>query len=113
MPCNMNIYEGQKATLKHNLGKGRRNTLEWSHHGRYYIHAGFGNLAGEIDFCDRGNDNKKLGSTKFECCVIASWSPDGKLLLGATTFPRMKVDNCIQLLDYTGEPIGERMSYDT
>merc|ERR1719409_594678 len=43
-----------------------------------------------------------MGSTRITCCVVPEWSPDGRHFIGATTSPRMRVDNCIKIYDYMG-----------
>lgn len=35
------------------FGEAHRNTISWSPHGRFVCLAGFGNLAGDMDFWDR------------------------------------------------------------
>jgi translation initiation factor 2A len=35
------------------FGEAHRNTISWSPHGRFLCMAGFGNLAGDMDFWDR------------------------------------------------------------
>lgn len=35
------------------FGEAHRNSISWSPHGRFVCLAGFGNLAGDMDFWDR------------------------------------------------------------
>jgi translation initiation factor 2A len=41
-----------KGEQQFQFGMAHRNTLSWSPHGRFLCIAGFGNLAGEMDFWD-------------------------------------------------------------
>jgi len=115
LPCSMKLYDGVKCLQRLDMGKGRMNTIKWApSFGRLFLIAGFGNLAGKMDFWDHQGQGsaKNIGETKFECCVIASWAPNDRLLLCATTSPRMRVDNCIQIMDYTGDRLGEKVEFD-
>lgn len=58
-------------------------------------------MVGDTDFWDKPG-KKLLGSVRMECCVVCSWAPDGRHFLGATTTPRMRVDNKIEIYDYCG-----------
>eukprot|EP00397_Hematodinium_sp_SG-2012_P024404 GEMP01025420.1.p1 GENE.GEMP01025420.1~~GEMP01025420.1.p1 ORF type:complete len:606 (-),score=148.37 GEMP01025420.1:597-2375(-) len=111
-PCSMKIFEGTKCMERFDLGKGRRNTVEWAPYGRFFLIAGFGNLAGEMVFWDRQGGGKVMGQTVFNSCVSAVWGPDGRHVLCATLSPRMRVDNCIEIMDYTGERIIEKLPFD-
>eukprot|EP00746_Dinoflagellata_sp_MGD_P014422 gnl/MRDRNA2_/MRDRNA2_131590_c0_seq1.p1 gnl/MRDRNA2_/MRDRNA2_131590_c0~~gnl/MRDRNA2_/MRDRNA2_131590_c0_seq1.p1 ORF type:complete len:627 (+),score=155.00 gnl/MRDRNA2_/MRDRNA2_131590_c0_seq1:100-1980(+) len=102
LPCNMAMYDGQKALERLNFGKGHRNTINWNPHGRFVSLGGFGNLLGDVDFWDKPG-KKVMGSVRMECCVVSEWSPDGRHFLAATTSPRMRVDNNIRIYDYVGQ----------
>lgn len=51
MPCQVTLYN-LKAEPIYQFGAAHRNTIKWSPHGRFLCIAGFGNLAGEMDFYD-------------------------------------------------------------
>lgn len=87
-----------------NLGDGAYNLLRWSPHSRFIAVAGFGNLPGDVAFHERTDKGsfQQLGSTRAEYGVQAEWAPDGRLLLIATTAPRLRVDNGITLYAYHG-----------
>jgi translation initiation factor 2A len=51
MPCHTTLYNA-KGELVYQFGAAHRNTIAWSPHGRFLALAGFGNLAGEVDFFD-------------------------------------------------------------
>jgi translation initiation factor 2A len=62
-------------------------------------------LAGDIVFFDRLTSGtcKQMGAVRSPA-VSAEWSPDGRLLLTATTSPRLRVDNNIKVFTYYGAP---------
>ncbi|KAF4667583.1 Eukaryotic translation initiation factor 2A [Perkinsus olseni] len=93
-------------TLKpvHSMGKAKRNTVCWNRYGRYAVVGGFGNMAGEMDFWDMA-EYKVVGSLRAECPVISVWAPDGRHFSTATTWPRMRVDNKIDIYSYNGRLI--------
>lgn len=99
LPCNMNIHDGRKAAMKTQFGAGHRNTIRWNTFGRFVVLGGFGQLVGDVDFWDR-TGKQKMGSVRMECCVTCGWAPDGRHFMSATTSPRMRVDNKIEIWDY-------------
>lgn len=105
LPCKMNLHDGKKATQKMEFGSGHRNTIRWNQFGRFVLLGGYGQLAGDVDFWDK-TGRKKLGSVRMECIVHTSWAPDGRHFMGATTAPRMRVDNKIEIFDYCGNKLG-------
>mmetsp|Transcript_34497 Transcript_34497/g.75286 ORF Transcript_34497/g.75286 Transcript_34497/m.75286 type:complete len:621 (-) Transcript_34497:92-1954(-) len=105
LPCAMNLFDGKKATQKMNFGTGHRNLIRFNNFGRFLVIGGHGQLVGDTDFWDKPG-KKLLGTTRMECCVVCGWAPDGRHFLGATTAPRMRVDNKIQIYDYCGNLLG-------
>lgn len=101
LPCGISLHEGKKGSKRMEFGKGHRNTIRWNTFGRFFMVGGFGQLLGDTDFWDKPG-KQPLGSTRMECCVVSSFGPDGRSFLTATTAPRMRVDNKIQLFDYVG-----------
>jgi len=91
----------KKVTLtKVLLEKAHRNTIRFNHFGSLVCLAGFGNLAGQVDFFGRseeGDDEKcdwvRVSSCTANCTVSAEWAPDGRHFLTSVLFPRMRVDN--------------------
>lgn len=77
--------------------KAHRNTVRWNDFGSMVCIAGFGNLAGEVDFFGRVNDApnglEKVSSCEASCTVSSEWAPDGRHLMAAVLAPRMRVDN--------------------
>lgn len=86
------------------FGTGSRNTVSFSPHGRYVALAGFGNLAGAIEFWDK-NKTVMVGRTELPCTTLFSWSPCSRYFMGATTFPRLRVDNGIRVVRFDGKLI--------
>lgn len=84
------------------LEKAHRNTIRWNQFGSLVCIAGFGNLAGEVDFLGRtGGDGSpslaRLASCEASCTVSAEWAPDGRHLMTAVLAPRMRVDNGLRV----------------
>lgn len=69
MPAAACLYD-LKANIVHEFGCAHRNTITFSPHGRFVCLAGFGNLAGEMDFWDL-NKKKKMGKNTSHCAVGA------------------------------------------
>eukprot|EP00443_Scrippsiella_acuminata_P125369 CAMPEP_0115630178 /NCGR_PEP_ID=MMETSP0272-20121206/30334_1 /TAXON_ID=71861 /ORGANISM="Scrippsiella trochoidea, Strain CCMP3099" /LENGTH=650 /DNA_ID=CAMNT_0003066773 /DNA_START=175 /DNA_END=2124 /DNA_ORIENTATION=+ len=93
--------KAKKVTLaKVLLEKAHRNTIRFNHFGSLVCLAGFGNLAGQVDFfgrADTGDEEKcdfvKISSCQANCTVSAEWAPDGRHFLTSVLAPRMRVDN--------------------
>lgn len=60
MPCHCTLHDAASGAPIYQYGSAHRNTISWSPHGRFLCIAGFGNLAGEMDFYDTLR-SKKLG----------------------------------------------------
>lgn len=73
MPCHVTLFNC-KAESIYEFGAAHRNTISWSPHGRFLLLAGFGNLAGEMDFFDTLR-LRKIGSNTAHCSVSHGWSP--------------------------------------
>lgn len=83
------------------FGSAHRNTISWSPHGRFLCIAGFGNLAGEMDFYDVLRF-RKIGTNSAHAAVSHGWSPDSRYFLTSTLSPRMNVDNGLKIFKYNG-----------
>jgi len=115
MPAQGCLHHGNTAEPLFLFGEAHRNTISWSPHGRFLCLAGFGNLAGGMDFWDR-NKLKKLNSqtiTSARVVVGYDWSPDSRLFCVSTTAPRMNVDNGIAIYKYDGDGPTKTMDVDT
>lgn len=81
--------------------KAHRNFIRFNHFGSLVCIAGFGNLAGEVDFYGKKDNENcdfvKISKCEANCAVSAEWGPDGRHLLTAVLFPRMRVDNGLTL----------------
>lgn len=106
LPCRVTLRDGKKGNQRADFGTGHRNTIRWDNFGRFVVVAGHGQLIGDTDFWDKPG-KKKLGSIRMECCVVCGWAPDGRHFLGATTHPRMRVDNKVEIYDYCGQRLGK------
>lgn len=88
------------------LEKAHRNTIRFNHFGSLVCIAGFGNLAGQVDFFGRGEDESKpfvkVSSCMANCTVSAEWCPDGRKFLTAVLAPRMRVDNGLTVWNALG-----------
>jgi len=110
--------KAQKASLtKVLLEKAHRNTIRFNHFGSLVCLAGFGNLAGDVDFFGRQRhleptgekcDYQLVSSCKAMCTVSAEWSPDGRHFLTAVLAPRMRGDNHIGVWwPFTGTKVSQ------
>ena len=106
MPSEIALYDGKTGNKRISFGVSRRNTLRWSPFGRTFIAGGFGNLPGDIDVWDK-NKALCLSTVRIPCTVICEWGPDGRHLVSASTFPRMRVDNFAQVANYDGTMAGK------
>lgn len=100
MPSHCTLFN-HKAESIYEFGSAHRNTISWSPHGRFLMLAGFGNLAGEMDFFDSLR-MRKIGGNTAHCTVSHGWSPCSRYLLCATLAPRMNVENGFKLFKYNG-----------
>ena len=100
MPSHCTLFN-HKAESIYEFGSAHRNTISWSPHGRFLMLAGFGNLAGEMDFYDSLR-MRKIGSNTAHCTVSHGWSPCSRYLLCATLAPRMNVENGFKIFKYNG-----------
>eukprot|EP00439_Symbiodinium_sp_Y106_P050896 s5632_g6.t1 len=106
LPCPAGLYEGRKGNKRVDFGSGHRNTIRWNPFGRFFVLGGYGQLLGDTDFWDKPG-KQLMASRRMECCVVCGWAPDGRHFLTATTAPRMRVDNKIELFDYLGSRLGK------
>jgi translation initiation factor 2A len=100
MPSQSTLYNDRGEPL-FQFGAAHRNVVSWAPHGRFLCLAGFGNLAGEMDFYDVLR-LKKLGSNVSHCATTYQWSPDSRFFMTASLAPRMNVDNCFKIFKYNG-----------
>lgn len=100
MPSRSTMYN-EKAEACYEFGEAHRNTILFAPHSRFVCIAGFGNLAGEMDFYDTYK-LKKLGVAIAHCSVAYGWSPDSRYFMTATLAPRMNVDNNYKIFKYNG-----------
>ena len=101
MPAEIALYDGKTGNKRVSFGVTRRNTLRWSAFARTFIAGGFGNLPGDIDVWDK-NKALCLSTVRVPCTVLCEWGPDGRHFATASTFPRMRVDNFVQINSYDG-----------
>lgn len=81
--------------------KAHRNSIKWNPFGSVVLVAGFGNLAGDMDFYARVNAGKpedgcdilRIGNATASCTVSVEWASDGMHVITAVLAPRMRVDN--------------------
>ncbi|KAF8975611.1 hypothetical protein BGZ46_008982 [Entomortierella lignicola] len=101
MPNPKTTLFDHRANAVHEFGRDARNTIKWNPQGRILVLAGFGNLAGTMDFWDRST-LKKISSVSARDTTACEWSPDGRHILTATLSPRLRVDNGYKIWHYTG-----------
>lgn len=103
MPAKVTLFSASCKPV-YDLGSGPYNLVRWNPFGRFFAIAGFGNLPGDIVFYDKKSSGtcKQMGAVRSPA-VAAEWSPDGRMLLTATTAPRLRVDNNVKVFTYYGE----------
>ena len=127
MPPLLSLHHGITGEPTFLFGKGHRNTLDVSPHGRFLVSGGYGNLAGGMDFWDRNKGKKiprhvtldgdkyvtikdnDLSITSCNPVVGHQWSPDSRTYLVSTTSPRMNVDNGVNIYRYDGSLVNEKI----
>jgi translation initiation factor 2A len=133
MPALASLHHGKTGEATFLFGRGHRNTLDVSPHGRFVVVGGYGNLAGGMDFWDRnkgkviprhvvlpgggeggeeGNyvtikESADLSVTSSTPVVGHQWAPDSRTYLVSTTSPRMNVENGVHVYRYDGSLIEE------
>ncbi|KAL7536057.1 hypothetical protein ACHAWF_005352 [Thalassiosira exigua] len=133
MPALASLHHGTSGEPSFLLGRGHRNCLDVSPHGRFIACGGYGNLAGGMDFWDRNKGKKvprrvgvpdagggdgggsyvtikesnDLSVTSASPVVGHAWAPDSRTYLVSTTSPRMNVDNGARLYRYDGSLVDE------
>ncbi|KAJ3156693.1 hypothetical protein HDU86_003917 [Geranomyces michiganensis] len=100
MPAKATLFD-HRANPIYDFGSAARNTVKFNAHGRLLFIGGFGNLAGDMDIWDR-KTFKKLATVHAANSSSCEWCPDGKHIMTATLYKRLKVDNGIKLWHYTG-----------
>lgn len=105
MPARATLFNS-KCEPVFDFGTGSRNTVSFSPHGRFVALAGFGNLNGGVEFWDK-NKHALVGKTTLGCTTSYSWSPCSRYFIGATTFPRLRVDNSFRVVRFDGKLIHE------
>jgi translation initiation factor 2A len=103
-PARCTLFDGKTGDPLFEYGESHKNIVSFSPSGRFVCLAGFGNLAGGMDFWAI-KKNKLLGSGKADAAVGYGWSPCGRIFMTATLAPRMNVDNGVTLYTYRGEKI--------
>lgn len=99
------VWDVTKGKAILSLGQSRRNYAAYSSHGNLCLLGGFGSLPGNIDVWDLGEQKAVIGMSKVPWTVDCAFSPDSYWLLCATTTPRLRVDNGIQILRISGDVV--------
>ena len=102
-PSVATLYD-KNANPLFEFGKRYRNTIRVCPFSTGVLIGGFGNLAGEVDFWDL-EGHKEIGKTKAYCTVGIDWAPNGKYLLSAVLYERVKVDNELRIYNAFGKLI--------
>ncbi|KAI0565161.1 Translation initiation factor 2A [Gracilaria domingensis] len=106
MPARATMFN-EKCEPVFDFGTGARNEIHFSPHGRFVALGGFGNLAGAVEFWDK-NKMSLVGRAQMPCTTMCSWSPCSRYFLGATTFPRLRVDNGFKVVRFDGKLVHEQ-----
>ncbi|KAI8997919.1 eukaryotic translation initiation factor eIF2A-domain-containing protein [Gaertneriomyces semiglobifer] len=106
MPAQITLFDHRASPL-YSFGEAPRNVCQFNAHGRLLLVGGFGNLAGDIDIWDRKNF-KKLVTINAPNTSVCEWAPDGRYVMTATVYKRLKVDNGVKLWHHTGVCVDKR-----
>ena len=107
MPAKSTIFD-HRVNVLHDFGTSPRNYISYNPQGRLLMIAGFGNLSGTVDIWDR-KTLKKVATFDASNTSYTQWSPDGRYLLCATLSPRMRVDNGVRILHWSGSLIHQEL----
>ena len=110
MPAEIALYDGKTGSKRVSFGITRRNTLRWNEFGRLFLAGGFGNLPGDIDVWDK-NKTLCLSTVRIPCTVLCEFAPDGRHFFSASVFPRMRVDNFVQIVNYDGTIVAKLTNF--
>ncbi|ORX48093.1 eIF2A-domain-containing protein [Piromyces finnis] len=105
MPSSATLYDWRAIPI-YDFPKNHRNFVRYSPHARIICIAGFGNLAGEMDFFDRLTC-QKVGHAQASNSSFCDWCPDGRHVITATLTPRLRVDNGFKIWHYSGVKLFE------
>lgn len=102
--------ERKCVQLQSLMEKTHRNTIKWNPFGNLVMLAGFGNLAGDFDIFGLTKEGSRemmtISTGAANCTVTAEWSSNGRYILAAVLFPRMRVENGYSILNaLTGKAI--------
>ncbi|XP_005096415.1 eukaryotic translation initiation factor 2A [Aplysia californica] len=100
MPAKTTIYS-LKCEPVFDFGTGPRNVCAFNPQGNILCLAGFGNLAGNLEFWDV-KQRRQISKTQAADTTHFEWSPDGQHMLTSTTAPRLRVGNGYRIWHYTG-----------
>ncbi|KAI9032180.1 eukaryotic translation initiation factor eIF2A-domain-containing protein [Hyaloraphidium curvatum] len=100
MPAKTTLFD-HRAEPIFNFPRNHRNFVRFNPQGRIICTAGFGNLAGDMDFWDRSTLTK-ICTVHCPNATFAEWCPNGRHLLTATLTPRLRVDNGFRVWHYRG-----------
>lgn len=103
-PALCTIYDSKTCDPTFQFGESHKNICCFSPSGRFLCLAGFGNLAGSMEFWDV-KKNKLMGKGRADSAVGYGWAPNGRLFMTCTMKPRMNVDNCMTTYTYRGEKL--------
>lgn len=104
MPGKIGLFN-KKADLVHTFpGSQYRNGMLYNPFGSLLVLYGHGNIRGAFEVWDM-KLMKKVSSQDSEYMTNLEWSPDGSILLAATTSPRLKVSNKHTFYHYTGKQL--------
>jgi translation initiation factor 2A len=103
MPSRALLFDGQARPV-FDFGTGSRNRVLFSPHGRFLMLAGFGNVAGAMEFWDK-NKKKLIGSATIPATSPVGWSPCSRYFVCATLWPRLRVDNGYNVIKYDGSVV--------
>lgn len=104
------IYDAKTCEVMFDFPVTHKNVCSYSPLGRFICFAGFGNLAGQMEFYETKR-YKLLGKGRAEAAVSYAWSPCGRMFVTSTLMPRMNVDNGVMVFNYRGEKLARWLAH--
>jgi uncharacterized protein with WD repeat len=92
------------GTPVYTFGSSGWNYVSYNHLG-WLLLGGFGNMNGLFDVFDVKSRARISVTFSISLVTEVQWSKNGKFLLFLTTKPRIKIDNGLTIVKYTGETI--------
>lgn len=105
-PSTSTLYD-KNCNALFEFGKNFRNTIKICPFSQLVMIGGFGNLAGQVDVwsLEDLHNVEEVGKFKSYCAVSQDWAPNGRDIMTAVLYERVKVDNMVSIFSASGKKI--------